>query len=667
LRDALFLSAFSVASLPGIMVVAALVSVCGAMGFASALGRRPPAAILSGVLWIQALLLCGEWGIGADQPRLVAAAFYVQMAFLGPGIVSAFWSVVNERFDPHTARRVVGKIGTGASAGGVVGGALAWGSAHVLPVRALLPALAVVSMLAVFALRRLRPTGAPDPLVSEPPDGASTGLRSIRQYPYLLQLGGIVALGALAEALLDYLLKAGAARAFADAEQLGRFFGLFYACVALLTLAVQASATRPLLDRLGLAGTASVQPAAVAVVSAAGLLLPSLGSAVAARGLGSALRDSLFRSSYELFYTPLPAWQKRRSKVLVDIAADKIGSLTGATLLMLLVATAPISVRGLWLLSLVAMLGSVLLARRLHLGYVHALEGSLRSGAVDIAPDEVMDSTTRLTLTRTALDRESLLAQIRALHGETELDLTSSPDLLIADLESGQSERIRSALGKVRSADLAMLPMLVALLARDDVFPDALRALRRIAPDITGQLVDTLMDARQPSGVRRRIPRVLKVCSTPQAVDGLMRGLEDTDFAVRRACGAVLLWIRDRHADLFVVVAPVHAALARELSASGTEPEAQLDHLFALLSLVGEVEPLRVARWALRGQDQRLRGTALEYLDHVLPAPVRDAVLSRLRSAGPAPAVPRPRPEVEEELRQSSVSLPRGLLARKRP
>lgn len=671
LRDALFLSAYSVASLPGMMVASAVLAVCGSLVFASALARRSPAVVLTGALLLQTLLLAGEAWLVSKVPRLVAAALYAQLALLAPGLVSAFWTVVNERFDPHTARRVVGRIGTGASVGGVVGGALAWAGAHMLPIPALLLALSVVSFLAPFGLMRLRPAGAPQERDGEAAGGVFAGVLIIRRFPYLRQLASIVALGALADVMLDYLLKAGAARTFTDGGELARFFSLLYAGVALLTLAVQAGVTRSALERVGLAGTVSLQPAAVALASGAGFALPSaLAGAIVARGLGQALRDSLFRSGYELFYAPLPPWQKRRSKVLVDIAADKLGALLGAGVVMLLVVHASLSERWLWLLALAAMLVSVLLVRRLHQGYVGALEHSLRAGLVALEPDEVLDPATRLTLTRTALDRASLLAEIHALHGEPSPAAPVSPEgsigELTEELRSGEAERIRGALMRQRSPEPGLAHVLVPLLARDDVFPDVLRSLRRMAPRVTGQLIDALLDAHQPTAVRRRIPRVLKACPSPRAVEGLLFGLGDEDFAVRRACGAVLAWMRDRHADLAVPSPPVYSAISRGLEVSAADPDAQIDHVFALLSAVGEVEPLRVTRWALRGRDPRLRGTALEYLEQVLPEAVRQPLLRRVGTAWAAPAAPRALDEVEAELRRSAVSLPRGLVARGR-
>src|SRR6185295_18554999 len=101
--------------------------------------------------------------------------------------------------------------------------------------------------------------------------------------------------------------------------------------------------------------------------------------------------------------------------------------------------------------------------------------------------DEVLDSTTRLTLTR-ALDRESLLAAIRALDGEPRGSAAAGDPFLelAAELRSGDAERIRRALSRQDRADLGLTRQLVALLARDDVLPDVLRALRRNAPRVTG-------------------------------------------------------------------------------------------------------------------------------------------------------------------------------------
>ena len=56
------------------------------------------------------------------------------------------------------------------------------------------------------------------------------------------------------------------------------------------------------------------------------------------------------------------------------------------------------------------------------------------------------------------------------------------------------------------------------------------------------------------------------------------------------------------------------------------------DHVFALLGLVLPRAPLAAALAGLRSDEPRLRGTALEYLDGVLPAAVREALDPMLRT-----------------------------------
>jgi hypothetical protein len=64
---------------------------------------------------------------------------------------------------------------------------------------------------------------------------------------------------------------------------------------------------------------------------------------------------------------------------------------------------------------------------------------------------------------------------------------------------------------------------------------------------------------------------------------------------------------------------------------------AQLEHVFNLLGLALPAEPLRIALQALHTDDATLRGTALEYLESVLPDDVRAPLWPLLEAAGSAP------------------------------
>jgi len=85
-----------------------------------------------------------------------------------------------------------------------------------------------------------------------------------------------------------------------------------------------------------------------------------------------------------------------------------------------------------------------------------------------------------------------------------------------------------------------------------------------------------------------------------------------------------------------------------------------LAHTFTVLGLVLEREPLSIAYRAMRADDPALRGTAYEYLEVVLPPPLRDLVIPLLGDVKPAAkSRERGKQELAAELLRSSASLAR--------
>jgi hypothetical protein len=185
---------------------------------------------------------------------------------------------------------------------------------------------------------------------------------------------------------------------------------------------------------------------------------------------------------------------------------------------------------------------------------------------------------------------------------------------------------------------------LISLLARRDTLRPVVGALAAFGPRAAGQLVDALLDPATPETVRRRLPLVLKSCASARACDGLVESLAAPSFEVRLRCARALLSLTDDHPELAVPPATVLAALERELAGPGDDP-AFREHVFNLLALALEREPARIAARAFDAGDAYVRGTALEYLETVLPAPLFAALKPRL--AGADAAAPRRRAAAE--------------------
>ena len=154
--------------------------------------------------------------------------------------------------------------------------------------------------------------------------------------PYLRDLALVVAIGAITDSLLDYVLKSQAASAFSRGSQLMSFFAIINTVFGLLSLVVQAGLARSSLRTLGLAGTVAVRPATILVVALLGLVDPRMWAAILARAGQDINTSSLFRSGYELLFTPLPEAEKRPTKAVVDVGFDKLGSLVGGAVAALL-------------------------------------------------------------------------------------------------------------------------------------------------------------------------------------------------------------------------------------------------------------------------------------------------------------------------------------------
>jgi hypothetical protein len=250
-------------------------------------------------------------------------------------------------------------------------------------------------------------------------------------------------------------------------------------------------------------------------------------------------------------------------------------------------------------------------------------------------------------------------------------------------LRSRDRARVAEVLRHEAGLAPVLVPDAIQLLAWDPVAADAMSALRKVAPERVGELIDALVDPNQDFAVRRRLPRVLSVCVSQRAVDGLLLGLDDLRFEVRYQCGRSLAAMAQRNPALVfdsqrifeVVVRETNVGrpiwesrrLLDEVEAPQDEPFVDefvrnragrsLTHVFTLLTLVLPSQPLQIAFRSLHTEDVQLRGTALEYLDGVLPAPIRDRLWPYIEVLGPSSRRARPREEILADLLRSNESI----------
>ena len=619
-RDALFLTTFSAADLPGMMIAGALLSLISAATLSGLLQRYAPRRILPLLFGASTVAFVAEWLVGFSQPGWMTIAFYLHMALLGPALLSAFWSLINEHYDPYSAKRAVAQIAGGGTVGGVVGGLAVWSASDAISLHDLMLAMAAIHVACLCGTVLIRSTRAPH--LSQPmivPDvGTRRALRSLVRAPLLRNLAIVVAIGSATSSLLDYLLSSTAAEVFGKGAPLLGFFSLFWLGVAVISMIVQFTLGERVLERLGLARNIGALPGMLIVGGVLALGIPTLAAYVVLRGLEAVQRNTLYRSAYELFYTPVNESKKRAAKALIDIGFDRLGTIAGAALVALFLAIGPAQMSVSVLVAIILLsIATLPIARSLRAGYIAALEGGLRAST------------------------------------GTGQVVASSP------IEEPSPAAPASGVGPIADALRALAPRpaqpmvaeAIMLLSHPELSAEAFEALKRISPSIAGELTDVLVDRGTDVLVRRRVALVLSHTGTQRGVDALLLGMTDESFEIRYVCARSLMQLSSRHPQLVIDRGKVLHALLVELDHRNRHPvppmfipdpledappfllprphdavDHTLDHVFTVVALHVGREPLQMAYRALHNDDARQRGTALEYLQTILPADFRDAL-----------------------------------------
>jgi HEAT repeat protein len=217
----------------------------------------------------------------------------------------------------------------------------------------------------------------------------------------------------------------------------------------------------------------------------------------------------------------------------------------------------------------------------------------------------------------------------------------------LLELRSGDVARVRAALAA--PLPVSLTDEVVRLLHWVPVIPDATRALDGAGAIAVPALGRALLDGTAPFAVRRRVALLLGRIAVPEARDALMAGLEDPRFEVRYRCGRALARLASADRALAPPSERVLALVGREVDVSRRvwdgrqlvallpdegprellgvalqeRTDRALEHVFRLLALCLPAEPVLAAFRGLQSEDLHIRGTALDYLESVVPAEIR--------------------------------------------
>ena len=125
-RGTIFLSPSSLYShLPVMVTVCVQLRLSWQALCSRTLVRLGPQRIARVAFALSSLLQLGEWLLLGYRAHMAACIIYVHAVAFGAVLMSGFWSVMNETFEPRLAKDLFGRISGIGTLGGLCGGLLA--------------------------------------------------------------------------------------------------------------------------------------------------------------------------------------------------------------------------------------------------------------------------------------------------------------------------------------------------------------------------------------------------------------------------------------------------------------------------------------------------------------------------------------------------------------
>lgn len=204
LRDASSLAVWPTTALPLMMMGTAGLAVAMVPVFARLLARFSPERVVRSGFLLSALGHLVEWHFSPRHPWVVVA-LYLHVGGFAALLLSGFWSIIGERFDPRGARRAFGRIAAAGTIGGVLGSVAAdraavwWSADAVLLLLAALHTLCALGLASIARFPVLLPAAASD--------DRGSAWQVFRGSAHVRTIAALMVLTTAGAAMLDYLLK----------------------------------------------------------------------------------------------------------------------------------------------------------------------------------------------------------------------------------------------------------------------------------------------------------------------------------------------------------------------------------------------------------------------------------------------------------------------------
>ena len=559
-----FISTFGAENVPWVIFPAGLLIGLIMQIYGWLVARLPKRRALPISLAGMAGLLVAFWLLLQTGQRWVSVPFYFLGLILGTLLLSQFWTLANDIYDPRQAKRLFGFIG----GGGMAALRLLWQSAH-------LRLVAVLISLAAF--------------------------------------GGVI---------IDQQLSM-AAEAFngrGETDAITSFLATVRFSLSAVSFVIQVWVVRYIYRFLGIGVALILLPLGLGLTGLFILLNATLFAPALASVVDRSLRYSVDRTTREIFFLPLPSSTKHQTKEFLDVTVDRFARGTAGLLLLLLIKPWGLALSWAQLsyvvLTLVAIwFAFTVVVRR---SYVATVRKGLESQHVK--PADVRLDVADLTTVETLLQELAHPDEHRVLYAIDVLESLDKQNLVTPLLLHHESPAVRTrALTVLRAAPTAVaqrsLPMIQRMIGDDspEVRTAAIGTLASIRGEDAAELARPLLMDRSPKIVATAAVTLVAserpedVAAGEATLSALATDTRESSSPARRYLAGALRHVdsrRGRHLLIPLLHDP-SLAVAEEAMHSVRELHPR-DTLFVptLISLLGHRRrrAARATRWSATGK-----------------------------------------------------------------
>lgn len=374
------------------------------------------------------------YGILSKGWNWLAIIYYMWANVFVVVVMTQFWMVVNDIFNPREAKRLIGFFGSGGILGGIAAGVVTAliakkGEEHELFILVIALLVACIFVVRAIFTWQKKVTGIASPGVQNPPPKAreieSAGFRvsfdTVRKDAYLKLLAAVIILTVIVSTFIDWQYKSVVDQNQWAKANLTSFFGMFQAGLLVVSFLIQILMTSKLVKRFGLLLPLMVYPAILVLASLGIAASATLLLGILIKGSDKSFSYSVNQSARELLYIPVAPGKKYKAKAFIDMFLNRFSKTTGAAILLGVFVLVPDSFRAriqaVSLVSVCFLIAWIILNRKVSKEYIGTVKEKLEKEweRGDRIVDRAMDVETA-KLVFDALGSKARSSNLYAMH-----------------------------------------------------------------------------------------------------------------------------------------------------------------------------------------------------------------------------------------------------------